>query len=133
MTDNEIIKALECCNGWDGRCLNCPLNREGTNCKEKLNSYALDLINRHKADIERLEKETKDKERAYNDEFCLRKEWQTKCRELLKDKQTTKFEAIKEFAERVKEKLQWDVEFDNKLVFESDIDNLVKEMTEVQK
>ena len=43
----------------------------------------------------------------------------------------TKSEAIKEFAERLKEKLQWDVEFDNKLVFESDIDNLVKEMTEV--
>ncbi len=48
MTDNEIIKALECCNGWNGRCLNCPLNREGTNCKEKLNSYTLDLINRLK-------------------------------------------------------------------------------------
>lgn len=42
-------------------------------------------------------------------------------------------EAIKEFAERLKEKLQWDVEFDNKLVFERDIDNLVKEMTEVEK
>ena len=42
-----------------------------------------------------------------------------------------KSEAIKQFAERLKEKLQWDVEFDNKLVFESDIDNLVKEMTEV--
>ena len=54
MTDNEIIKALECCNGWDGRCLNCPLNREGTNCKEKLNSYALDLVNRQKEEIDRL-------------------------------------------------------------------------------
>ena len=43
---------------------------------------------------------------------------------------TIKSEAIKEFAERLKEKLQWDVEFDNKLVFESDIDNLVKEITE---
>ena len=41
-----------------------------------------------------------------------------------------KSEAIKEFTKRLKEKLQWDVEFDNKLVFESDIDNLVKEMTE---
>lgn len=41
-----------------------------------------------------------------------------------------KSETIKEFAERLKEKLQWDVEFNNKLVFESDIDNLVKETTE---
>ena len=43
-----------------------------------------------------------------------------------------RLQAIKEFVERLKEKLQWDVEFDNKLVFESDIDNLVKEMTEVE-
>ena len=90
----------------------------------------LNLINRQKAEIERLKKEAEDKERAYNDEFCLRKEWQTKCQELLEEKQITTSEAIKEFAERLKEKLQWDVEFDNKLVFESDIDNLIKEMTE---
>ena len=75
-------------------------------------------------EIEKLKKEVEDKERAYNDEFCLRKEWQAKYQELLK----VKSEAIKEFAERLKEKLQWDVEFENKIVFESDIDNLVKEM-----
>ena len=85
------------------------------------------------AENKRLKKEVEDKERAYNDEFCLRKEWQTKYQELIKEKQITTSEAIKEFAERLKEKLQWDVEFDNKLVFESDIDNLVKEMTEVEK
>ena len=44
-----------------------------------------------------------------------------------------RLQAIKEFAERLKEKLQWDVEFDNKLVFESDIDNFVKEMMEIEK
>ena len=32
---------------------------------------ALDTIKEQKAEIERLERETKDKERAYNDEFCL--------------------------------------------------------------
>lgn len=46
------------------------------------------------------------------------------------DMNQIKSKAIKKFAERLKEKLQWDVEFDNKLVFESDIDSLVKEMTE---
>lgn len=40
-----------------------------------------------------------------------------------------KSEAVKEFAERLKKELQWDCEFSNKLVFENDIDNLVKEMT----
>ena len=42
-----------------------------------------------------------------------------------------KSEAIKEFAKRLKRKEQWDTEFREKLVFVYDIDNLVKEMTEV--
>ena len=45
-------------------------------------------------EIEKLKKEVEDKERAYNDEFCLRKEWKTKCQELLKEKQTVKFKVI---------------------------------------
>ena len=48
----------------------------------------------------RLKKEVEDKERAYNDEFCLRKEWQTKYQELLKEKQTT----IKKLVEMMKRK-----------------------------
>ena len=58
-----------------------------------------------KAEVERLAKETKDKERAYNDEFCLRKEWKTKCQELLEEKQIAKAEAIEEFAERLKNEI----------------------------
>ena len=52
------------------------------------------------AENKRLKKEVEDKERAYNDEFCLRKEWQTKYQELLKEKSET----IKEFAEKIKRK-----------------------------
>ena len=47
-------------------------------------------------EIERLKKEVEDKERAYNDEFCLRKEWQTKYQELLKEKS----EIIKELRKK---------------------------------
>ena len=96
MTDNEIIKASECClsgKDYDTACMKCPIEPI-CESDDILLKYALDLINRQKAEIERLQT------------------------------------AVKEFAERLKEKLQWDVEFDNKLVFESDIDNLVKEMTE---
>ena len=64
------------------------------------------LIDYQKAEIERLEKETKDKERAYNDEFCLRKEWQTKCQELLEEKQTAKSEAIKGVIKKIDELLE---------------------------
>ena len=116
MTDNKIIKALECCNGWDGRCLNCPLNREGTNCKEKLNSYTLDLINRQKAENDSLKVDL------------------AKCSirldNLYKTADEIKSKAIKEFAERLKEKASRG--FWNELAYADvdDIDNLVKEMTE---
>ena len=41
----------------------------------------------------------------------------------------SKAEAIKEFAERLKEKMKWDVEYENKiLIYDEDISALVKEM-----
>lgn len=58
MTDNEIIKALECCKKTI--CVGCPNfhNDKGILwCKEELQSETLDLINRQKAEIERLKKE----------------------------------------------------------------------------
>ena len=73
--------------------------------------------------------------RSYN---CL-KEWQTKCRELLKEKQIIKSEAIKDFAERLKEyELCMFCSFPNNkslgseqyIVLSDSIDDLVKEMTE---
>lgn len=81
---------------------------------------ALDLVNQQKAEIERLSIESETLVTQLKVAY-----------EQIHKLNMAKSEAIKEFAERLKEKLQWDVEFDNKLVFESDIDNLVKEMTEV--
>lgn len=80
------------------------------------------------AENKRLKKEVEDKERAYNDEFCLRKEWQTKYQELLKEKSET----IKEFAEKIKRKATivhttrsgiHYYEIDN-----NEIDSIIKEM-----
>ena len=59
MTDNEIVKALECCTS-KMQCFDCPRfdgnwgMRAFTHCDTKLKSDALDLINRQKAEIERL-------------------------------------------------------------------------------
>ena len=55
MTDNEIIKALECCkNSLIGDlCDNCPLVREVC-CKRNLYGYALDLIKRQQTENEEL-------------------------------------------------------------------------------
>ena len=57
MTDNEIIKALECC--IDCNCKECPCCRiidGGTYCTEIDEEEILDLINRQKAEIESLKK-----------------------------------------------------------------------------
>ena len=115
MTDNEIIKALECCREFVtvARCDECPLKEQ--ECIKGLPQYALSLINRQKAEIERLTKHIDELNEQAEYLVFLNKE----------------AKAIKEFAERLKEKLVEesydDCEF-FKVVGESEIDNLVKEM-----
>ena len=107
MTDNEIIKALECCIKDD--CDNCP-NGFG-NCEHNLAEAGLDLINRQQAEIEGL------KTFIEKDQGLI-----LKLTNVPKDEYDNKIktEAIKEFAEKLK--AYFEDEF---------IDNLVKEMTEV--
>ena len=58
MTDAEIIKALECCTKGNTSdvCVDCPLITTDmcTDVENGLMKLALDLINRQKAEIERL-------------------------------------------------------------------------------
>lgn len=58
MTDNELIKALECCfEGTFKKCEECPLKSpedELFHCLYLKQKLTLDLINRQKAEIERL-------------------------------------------------------------------------------
>ena len=85
MTDNDIIKALTCCTTKGSRCVDCPawVNIDRSNCK-KFFRGAIDLIDRQKAEIERLKQEKDNLIKTYA-------ECQT--------------EAIKEFAERLKQGL----------------------------
>ena len=84
MNDNDIKKALECCSSSTGAeaCRGCPFNEKDICDKEDdaPQKYALDLINRQKAEIER-----------YKGVIKL----------LENDVLTAKAEAVKEFAERV--------------------------------
>lgn len=66
MTDNEIIKALEICGTYKGKCIDCPafVKVDRSNCKKVLLG-ALDLINRQKAEIERLAKKLRNYNRTY--------------------------------------------------------------------
>ena len=52
LTDNEIIKALECCS--KKICKQCPNFSEDIECSEKLINLTLDLINRLQAENEEL-------------------------------------------------------------------------------
>ena len=58
MTDNDIIKALECCCK-NNNCEGCPLDYFdfSSQCASELAIKSLDLINRQQAENERLEKE----------------------------------------------------------------------------
>ena len=60
MTDNEIIKALECCTTNGASCKDCPafVKVDRSNCKKYFRG-AIDLINRLQAENERLSKITR--------------------------------------------------------------------------
>lgn len=60
MTDKEIIKALEYCINNNGICEDCPLlNKMNSSkeCTDEMIRGALTIINRQKAEIEKLKKE----------------------------------------------------------------------------
>lgn len=127
MTDTEIIEALECCKNPIPMCDDCPVG-SGDMCFDLLKDYALDLINRQKAEIARL-LETSDKQQAEIErKNRILEAYSLKCGTAT-DKEVflrkAKSEAIKEFAERLKERRGTHGE-----IWGSVIDNLVKEMTE---
>ena len=117
-TDDEVIKALERCND-NGGCDNCPFdgayNEDELWCVDELNKATRTLINRQKAEIEAM-KIANEKMYAASKEIAP--------------------EAIKEFAERLKE-CAYDLRhYDGTkvpVVETHCIDNLVKEMTEGEK
>ena len=127
MTDTEIVKTLECCSTTvkSGTCPECPYDGcEETTCVTALCTDALDLINRQKAEIERLVEHTK--------------EGIELAKQLPETIKLAQAKAIKEFAERLKEKAHTTPVFDSYCsktymgnvlkVYVADIDNLVKEM-----
>ena len=109
MTDAEIIRALECCGIHETNCTSCPYF-EKTYC---VDADALKLINRQKAEIERLQK----------DGLVLNKTFMDFVNQ-------QKAEAIKEFAGMLKARIREYI-FISELEFQcEEVDNLVKELTE---
>ena len=108
MTDNEIIKALECCVSSKHICHHtCPM-LENEECLSSLRKNALDLINRQKAEIERFDRTVKEYAYLYD------KHINTPFNHI-------KAEAVKEFALELKR-------IPRIAVYKNEIDNLLKEM-----
>ena len=148
MTDNEIIKALECCTSWvcGLSCADCPLHGTGCVHFNKLKE-TLDLINRQKAEIQALredihnrktrENKLRSKIKSFRAEIERLKGYVTPVVQLVNeyDIMVAKAEAIKEFAERLKEKsskislvYSGDVVKTDYTINGAYLDNLVKEM-----
>ena len=110
MTDNEIIKALECCakDEWNCDC-NCPFFEKCS--KTLMAKSSLNLINRQKAEIERLNKNIDGLNIFTKNHITV-----------------IRLQAIKEFAEKLKNCFAISGDY---LDIINIIDSLVKEMTEV--
>lgn len=129
MTDNEIIKSMQCVIGKEMLCSECTYQKvlPFPSCRMMCAKNALDLINRQNAEIERLNIELQSMRSAANS-YKMHYE-------------AAKSEAIKEFAERLNGTITNAINayynsngggyYLAEDVIE-DIDNLVKEMTEVE-
>ena len=125
MTDEQIIKALEYhVSDIDDGCKSCVFNGYGNGygCLKALILAVADLINRQKAEIERLKMII---EQIENDLQPLPFET-----DFEKAAKRIKSEAIKEFAERLRKYLCLDLREGISVVTADDVDKLVKEMTE---
>lgn len=149
MKDNEIIKALECCSIptlMSRKCEDCPMKVEGALCFSRLAHDTIHLIKRQQAEIEILISRVsvlaeieKDYALKYGDDHdvsIVKKQIQAEAIIEYEEKLhpyklhygNLRMEIAREFADRLKKQLQWDVEYENKIVFDYDIDNLLKEM-----
>ena len=145
-TDEEIIRNFEWCIGCTSdRCRECTMDEEGF-CEEELQDLVLDLINRQKAEIERLGKRISGQKHALFKQQAFTAELQNEIvklkdynenllaantvlsNEVLEPKAKAEAEAYKEFAEIIKDK--W---FDNcydspDVDFDDFIDGVLKEL-----
>lgn len=134
MTDNDVIKALECHTGKRSkRCQVCPYTIYGCYCLDHLHPDLLDLINRQKAEIDSLKIELQARRNAANGykaeverlQGCVKTEAEVRAiaKETIRNQiQSIKAEAVKEFAARL---IQKDGEMNH--IFDDCADILVPE------
>ena len=128
MTDNEIIKGLECCGIRDTKCISCPYY-EKTYC---VDVDALDLINRQKAEIDiliRKKESLRDEiaeQQAEIERLTNKCEDCAGCNQWKCDCANERTYAIEKFANLIKRRLNCNTPRGAYLI--DIVDNLVKEM-----
>ena len=131
MTDEEIIKALECCSSnLQSTCDNCPIHyRQSAECVAYLAKNALVFINRQKAEIEQYETQNAKLKNFFTVNFD-RNDLEEIVSRQIRDFET---DIIRKFTKKLKEKaLLVEIADYEYAVLVDDIDELVKEMTEVK-
>lgn len=133
LTDEDVVEGLERCisTTTDKACAGCPFNKQNLCDIDQwaLEKYALNLINRQRAEIERLKS-------ANDEKFCQWDMLAEKTKQHYADlyneaKDILKSEAYKEFAEKLKKRYDnpvWYLGGSNG--FFDNLDNFVKEMVD---
>lgn len=128
MTDDDIIKALGFCESPTCECTSeCPMFYNGTNsisdCRGELHKNALRLINRLQTE----------KDILCNSLHVSSQNFENMAKSMPNIAKATRIEAIKVFAEKLKEKVYIPgahPNYSDEIIIK--IDNLAKEMTEDQ-
>lgn len=136
-TDDDVIKGLEGLAAYDcKRCLDLGHDCFEKDCDKVIAENALTLINRQKAEIERLNKciKTEDEVREIMESQMLPMVREIAVAQINRAKEIGRIEAIKEFAECAKKRFSEKLGSVNESFFsysvQREIDTLVKEMTE---
>lgn len=134
LTDEDVVEGLERCISTTTAeaCEGCPFNKQNLCNKDQwaLEKYALDLIKRQQVENEKLQKNQDDIDNFARD-ICKERLLKGKAIANFDDLQEyirkEKSKAVKEFAEKLKEKY-CDIVLYGKIVTVNTIDNLLKEM-----
>ena len=127
MKPEEIKMALECCTTKGASCKDCPayVKVDGSNCKKYFRE-ALNLLNQYEAEQKELKYKVKKWKENYESSQVVVGDFREIINKQAEELKTAKAKAIKEFAERLKEISH--PYADTQMVFEVQIDNLLKEM-----
>lgn len=120
MTDEQIIKALECCATSESKCDECPYYPDACLTDDYENIFlkdVIDLINRTKGESNKYRNKyqavKEEVSRLYDTVHCQKEEIARRKKQLME----LKSEAIKEFAERLKTTIM------NHVVYKNDCHN----------